>query len=289
MSKDQNNYSSGYKAHHIRHHEWRTAENSAQNLIPILISLAKTNPNLTMLDVGTGCGTITTSLAKYMPQGRVTAVDLSPHVLSRARSLAADNAAASPAHSAVNVTFQQADAYELPFADSTFDVVHSAHMLTHLDEPWDALREMLRVTKPGGVVSVRDADMQLTSYYPELPGLLHFQELICKVMEEVSGGSAKGGRKLVSWAMRAGVRRDQIVATMSGWAYSTPEERAMISETFCDRLTIGSVGKTLLEKGLATPEQINEMVQALRAWCAQEDAFWGMAVGEVTISKTVTA
>ena len=48
------------------------------------------------------------------------------------------------------MTFQVADAYELPFADDAFDVVHAHQVLQHLTDPIAALREMRRVTRPAG-------------------------------------------------------------------------------------------------------------------------------------------
>jgi len=45
----------------------------------------------------------------------------------------------------------------LPFDDGTFDVAHAHQVLQHLSDPVGALAEMRRVTRPGGIVAVRDA------------------------------------------------------------------------------------------------------------------------------------
>jgi SAM-dependent methyltransferase len=44
-----------------------------------------------------------------------------------------------------------ADAHRLPFEDGIFDVVYSLQVFEHLSRPWDAMREVVRVLKPGGV------------------------------------------------------------------------------------------------------------------------------------------
>jgi SAM-dependent methyltransferase len=46
--------------------------------------------------------------------------------------------------------FVQGDAQGLPFADATFDVVVSCETIEHLPDPWSAIREMHRVTRPRG-------------------------------------------------------------------------------------------------------------------------------------------
>lgn len=48
----------------------------------------------------------------------------------------------------------RADIHRLPFANDTFDIVLSAHMLEHLSAPWIGIREMARVLRPGGVLAI---------------------------------------------------------------------------------------------------------------------------------------
>ncbi|WP_165243137.1 class I SAM-dependent methyltransferase [Corynebacterium lizhenjunii] len=46
------------------------------------------------------------------------------------------------------------DGTRLPFADSTFDFTYSSNVVEHIAHPWDMAAEMLRVTKPGGLVLI---------------------------------------------------------------------------------------------------------------------------------------
>lgn len=211
-----NAYLPGYDS--VNHHELRTAESSAAYLLPVLQQKAKSNPKLTLLDVGAGPGTITAGLAAYMPEGRVTGTDISAEILARA-------AANATRLGIGNVSFQAADVYALPFEDGAFDVVHAHQMLLYLDSPVAALREMLRVADPaGGVVAVRNNDMGMWSWWPRLPGLQRFHE-VQLATHEAAGGTNLGGVRLISWALEAGVEREKVVASMGTWSYSDALER----------------------------------------------------------------
>lgn len=206
------------------HHEWRNAENSAAYFLPKLQSMKESNPNLTLLDVGAGSGTISITFAKFIPDGHVTATDLNPDILLRAASIA-------KSEGVKNIEFQQADAYKLPFADETFDVTHCHQMLCHLKEPWEALREMMRVTKVGGVVAARDGDLETECVWPATPRLLKFHDFAVQLMRS-KGESSNGGRQLLSWALKAGAGRGQIKASFGTWCYSAREDKEVWGKIF---------------------------------------------------------
>ncbi|AKK04129.1 class I SAM-dependent methyltransferase [Corynebacterium epidermidicanis] len=55
---------------------------------------------------------------------------------------------------AVCATTARGDGRSLPFADDCFDVTYSSNVVEHVSSPWDMGEEMLRVTRPGGLVVV---------------------------------------------------------------------------------------------------------------------------------------
>jgi ubiquinone/menaquinone biosynthesis C-methylase UbiE len=203
----QNKYIPGHKPTHIQNHTWRTAENSCAYLLPTLQAKVQETPNLKALDCGCGPGTISASLASYFPQGHIIATDLSPDVVNQA-STHAKNVGIT------NMSTQVASIFELPFEDNEFDLVHAQQILCHLSEPLPAVKEMLRVCKPGGIVALRECDMRMWCFYPETEGMKELHKAIMKTFE-ASGGSVDMGPRLVSLALKAGVKRDDVKVSLS--------------------------------------------------------------------------
>ena len=277
QSQPHNTYLSGYNPKATQHHEWRDAENSAAHLVPMLIEKAFQNPTLSLLDVGAGSGTITASLARYIPQGRVVAADLSKEILGKALQ----HAESVGAH---NVEVRQGNAYELPFEDGSFDVVHASQMLAHLDDPVKAVREMVRVAKkPGGVVALRESDLRAWSFYPEYPGMAAWNRMLCAV-HEANGGNVNAGARLVRWAMEVGVNREQIKASAGSWCYSTREERELWGGTMADRCNNGATSKKAIGLGITSKAQLNEMAEGWKKWIEAEDGWFGCLHGEAVLT-----
>ena len=107
-------------------------------------------PGARVLDVASGDGCYSLWLAERGAQ--VVGVDRSTAYLD----LAQQRAGASPR--AQQIRFEMADASSLPFADGTFDLAWCAQSFYSLPDPLAALREMIRVTRPGGHVAVLEND-----------------------------------------------------------------------------------------------------------------------------------
>jgi len=100
-----------------------------------------------VLDCGTGTGVMIRPLLSQLSLSpKVHGIDLSTGMLSAAKS--------ELENGGVDVRLQVADARELPFADRSFDMVISAHMLEHLPEPGEGLREIARVLRPQGLLLI---------------------------------------------------------------------------------------------------------------------------------------
>jgi ubiquinone/menaquinone biosynthesis C-methylase UbiE len=103
------------------------------------------------LEVGCGTGEDAQTLASRLGAGgKVTGIDYSKTMTDEATRRAAKRL--------MPVTFQHGDAYALPFANNSFDATYSLVTFDILERPEAALREMVRVTKPGGTVFVSASD-----------------------------------------------------------------------------------------------------------------------------------
>ncbi|GIF64358.1 hypothetical protein Ais01nite_23930 [Asanoa ishikariensis] len=91
----------------------------------------------TAVDVGCGTGRALPALrAAVGPAGLVLGVDITPEMLAVAKERAA--------------TLLLADARRLPLGDAVVDGIFAAGLVAHLPDPTDGLRELARVTRPGG-------------------------------------------------------------------------------------------------------------------------------------------
>lgn len=95
-----------------------------------------------VLDCGIGTAGLSLALARQSGiELQVDGVDISPQMLQRASQLLAE--------AGLTLTPHCRSAAQLTFADDTFDLVMSAHMLEHVADPLATLREMVRVLRPG--------------------------------------------------------------------------------------------------------------------------------------------
>jgi SAM-dependent methyltransferase len=67
-----------------------------------------------------------------------------------------------------DLTFRVADAEQLPFPDSSFDVVYSKDSLHHMQSPERALSEYRRVLKPDGAALIVEANRYNPLFYPHM-------------------------------------------------------------------------------------------------------------------------
>jgi SAM-dependent methyltransferase len=112
------------------------------DLPPLVLDLAGLSGSETITDAGCGNGAYLAELARRGHAGKVLGIDLSAGMLHAARSRA-------PA-----ATLAAGDAAALPLRDAVTDVTLAAHMLYHLPQPSAAVRELRRITRPGGQVLV---------------------------------------------------------------------------------------------------------------------------------------
>ncbi|MCP4004272.1 MAG: methyltransferase domain-containing protein [bacterium] len=98
-----------------------------------------------ILDAGCGKGRYATLLARHFPAAQITALDVSAEMLR---------------HVPEGIETVQHGMLDLPFEDESFDAVLCVEALEHSVRPDEALREMVRVLRPGGCLVIIDKNRQ---------------------------------------------------------------------------------------------------------------------------------
>jgi SAM-dependent methyltransferase len=258
-------YTHGHHDSVLRSHRWRTAENSAGYLLDSL------RPGQDLLDVGCGPGTVTIDLARRVDPGSVVGLDRAAEVIEEADQLRAQAGAG-------NVTFAVGDVYSLTAADDSFDVVHAHQVLQHLSRPVDALREMQRVLRPGGILAVRDSDYGAFTWAPADPRLDRWLELYHAVTIG-NGADADAGRHLLGWVREAGFV--DIRVTSSTWTFADPESRAWWGGLWAERVRLSSLAEQAQAHGLADAAELAGMADAWLRWAEHPDGFFAVLHAEV--------
>jgi SAM-dependent methyltransferase len=199
------------------------------------------------LEVGCGLGYVSRWAAKQ--RAHVTALDLSDEHLAEARRMA-------ELDGLHNIEWRNANIYDPGLPEKTFDFTYNRWVLVHLNRPVDAMRNLFGLLKPGGQMVCEEpvADSVYseppTEVYNRLPQLVQAFSATRKV-------DYNGGRRLHSWAIEAGFEIVDVRAYQPH--YLTGPCKGFWSWSF------EAVGPSLLEDGILTQEDLQNMLTALRA------------------------
>jgi predicted O-methyltransferase YrrM len=211
-------------------------------------------PTARCLDVGCGGGDVTLALARLATDGSVVGIDVDETKIGLARQEAA-------AARVDNVEFRIRDVME-PFPDGDpFDVAYARFVLTHLPDPAEALGNLCAQLAPGGVLIVEDIDCSGHFCAPRSAAFWRYVELYIKTVES-RGCDPNIGPRL------PGLLRD----TGLGGIDMTVVQPAGISGEvkLTAPLTLEAIADAVLAAGLATAEELGELVDDLYAF-AEED------------------
>jgi ubiquinone/menaquinone biosynthesis C-methylase UbiE len=198
-----------------------------------VVSLLELHSGDTVLDVGCGTGDDVLVVAQIVgEQGRVVGVDVSEVMIAEARKRSQG--------SRLPIELVLGDAYNLDFADESFDAVRCERVFEHLDRPLGALREIARVTCSGGRVVVTASDVD--SHLFDLPD----QELVRKIVHADCDRRPNGwaGRKIYCQMKEIGLQDVEA----AGIIYCTGDY-----DSLSQMLEIDKDGERALQAG-----QINE-------------------------------
>ncbi len=213
-----------------------------------LIDEAGISAGQKILDVAAGAGEPSLTIAELVgPKGSVACTDAVAGMVRAAEREA-------QRRGLTNVTFHQCPADALPFADNTFDRVVSRLGVMFFPEPVKALREMLRVTKPGGCLALVVWDTSesnpflnvitnvLSNYVetpaadPNAPGAFRFAEhgKLAKVLKDAGASDVR--ERTLSFLIEAPLSFEQFWEFRSETSATLREKLQTLSSTELARL-----------------------------------------------------
>lgn len=206
------------------------------------------------LDVGCGLGFTTRVLTTHLPAPQnVTGVDADPDLVGAARDgLGGDGVA----------EFREADATDLPFPDDSFDVVFGRFLLAHVPEPETVVREYRRVVQDDGLVLVQEPDFQSLAVYPPSPSHEESLGLAGQLFD------IHMGRKCWHLLRDAGVENLQVRADVP--VEAGPGDQTLRAQSV---RSISAIGPAILQQGLQSESENEEMMQGVREAARDEDRF----------------
>ncbi len=160
------------------------------------LAWAGLQPGWSVLDLGCASGTVSRIIAAICgPSGRVVGVDTSDDRVAQARAMS---------QGLENTEYITGDASLLPLTDGSFDLAWSRFLFEYLPNPEEALSEMVRVTKPGGLICVADLDGNCISHAPYPPAL---ESQVCSALSTFgSDFDPNVGRKLYKLFRDSGLK-----------------------------------------------------------------------------------
>jgi SAM-dependent methyltransferase len=209
-------------------------------------------PGMHCLDLGCGGGDVTRLLAQRVgPSGRVLAIDQDASILALARQEAEQGGWRQ-------VQFQQGDATRL-HDQATVDVVYARFLLTHLPNVDQVLAAMRQALRRSGVVVVEDIDFAGHVCHPPSRAVDRYVELYRAVVRR-RGGDADVGPRLPGGFVAAGLAP---VGVHLVQPVALEGESKLVAA-----LTLQRIAGALSTEGLATPEEVQALVEELTALAA---------------------
>ncbi|MEI8332654.1 MAG: methyltransferase domain-containing protein [Chloroflexota bacterium] len=205
-------------------------------------------PGASVVDVGCGIGTVVAWLCGAVgPAGSVVGLDISADQLAVASASAAERGLA-------NVRFVEADAYATGLPRASFDLVCCRSLLSHLEDPAAAVREMAALVRPGGVLLCEDIDMATIHADPPSATLDRVTELFF-ALGRVHRCDYRVGSRLADLETGAGLAAPASRADQP--TLRTGEGKRYWEYTFVE------VAPAMIRAGVTTPDEVGALAADL--------------------------
>lgn len=142
-----------------------------------------------VVELGSGPGFVSEKILEKFPNSKITAVEIEPFLIDYARKYLSEKGVN-------NCTIINGSIMDTGFQENSFDYAITRLVLEHLPDPVNAVREVLRILKPGGKAVFIDNDFEMHILaYPHVAGLRELYDAYCR-SRYAEGGNPKIGREL---------------------------------------------------------------------------------------------
>jgi SAM-dependent methyltransferase len=197
---------------------------AAEDALSMIVRAADPGPEDVLLDVACGGGLVARAFAPHVRHA--TGIDVTPAMLDTARKASAEQRLG-------NISWDQGDVTTLPYADASFDIVATRFSFHHFLEPLAVLKEMVRVSKPGGRIVVVDScpseDRAKAAAFNRLELLRdpsHARALPLSEMKRLFAAAGLGEPKVSFTELR------DVVSNLLARSYPNPGDEAKIVAMF---------------------------------------------------------
>ena len=254
-----NAYVHGYDAR-----ENQRLQDQANVLVELLHFDTRYQKGSRILEAGCGVGAQTVTLASNSPDATFTCIDISADSIIQARK-AVDSAGIH------NVSFAQADIFDLDFEPESFDHVFLCHVLEHLSQPVEVLRILKRLIRTGGTITVIEGDHGSAYFYPDSDNAR--KAIQCQAeLQRRAGGNALVGRALYPLLDEAGFDSIHVDPRM---VYADSSKPALVSGFTRDTFTamIEGIREVALDAEIIDAATFDAGVRDLHRTTARDGVF----------------
>jgi SAM-dependent methyltransferase len=242
----------------------RQAMKEAGFLIPFLTE------GMSIVDVGCGQGTITTDLAEIVAPGLVRGFDLQKEHIEKARTLAKDRGL-------TNAQFEVGDVYAPPFDKDSCDLAFAHMVFMHLPDPEEALRKVIDLVKPGGLIATKDRGAHNHILGRNSDHVKRASEIASATIDAGSGNPfGMGiGEVMNRLCREAGLDVIQVSASLD----------VRLASTRTSEPLRGPFGQRAIEAGVTTQAELDEVLRQIEEWRSDPDAYYTLDAFEVVSRK----
>jgi ubiquinone/menaquinone biosynthesis C-methylase UbiE len=207
-------------------------------------------PGQSAIDLGCGPrGILDLLVGRVSPGGRVVGLDSDPAHTAMAAEFASDRRLSG-------VEIVTADARHTGLPPGSFDLVHARTLLINLPEPAEAVAEMVRLAKPGGVVAVAEPDTEHALCYPPLLAFDRTGEIF-RVAFRRNGADPALGRRVPELFRQAGLTNVGVESRTQMYPPGNSRRTVRLD-------LVRAMGPQIVAMGLASKEELDQLDAALR-------------------------